>query len=107
MGTGCAYQQPSHHEVSIMDELWLSHFYNELPEKAHQQAEWEDYREAYRFGQRVSRHFAAPYHRVEGQLVAIWDDMIGPGNLSWDDVQPVVEHAYSEAWQGAGALVAA
>jgi hypothetical protein len=90
-----------------MDELWLSHYYNALPEEAHQEAEYEDYRDAYLWARRVSRHLTGAYDEVESQLIDIWDDMIGPGNLTWDEVQPIVEHVYTEAWQGAKALAAA
>ena len=80
-----------------MDEVWLTQYYNDLPETACHHADYEDYRDAYLFGKRVAQHFAEPYEQVEDQLVEIWDDIISPGNLAWEDVQTVVEHAYSMA----------
>lgn len=90
-----------------MDELWLSNYYNTLPDEAHQRAEWEDYRDAWLWAKRVSRYMAGTYDEVAHQLIEMWDDVIGPGNLTWEEVQPIVEHVYTEAWQDANLLAAA
>jgi hypothetical protein len=103
---GCALFQPTHREEPVMDELWLSHYYNALPDEAHQRAEWDDYRDAWVWARRVSRHITGTYDEVEGQLIEIWDDMIGPGQLTWDEVQPIIEHVYAEAGQAAQVLMA-
>jgi hypothetical protein len=78
---------------------WLSQYYSELPCPlfGHKPA-LEDLEEAYRFGLRSRHQHDAPFQQVEEQLRETWDDMLGPVDLQWNDVQPIIEFAYCQGY---------
>lgn len=79
-------------------EGWLLQFYDSLTtERPGKKPALADYRDAYLCGQRFRQHLQEPYGLVEPQVAELWDDLIGPSQLSWDEARPVIEYAYTHA----------
>lgn len=82
---------------------WLQEYYENLPEvEFGRKTELHSLRDAYLFGKRFSQNMQLPYEVVESQMMEVWEDLIGPDTLPWEDAQPVIEHAFNnhsaEVW---------
>jgi hypothetical protein len=54
----------------------------------------EEYWDAYLFGKRFSEQTDLGYDRVMPLMIAAWNDLIGPSNRAWHEMEDVVLAGY-------------
>lgn len=77
-----------------MEDRWLGEYYQSLPGVTRKRSQ-EDYREAYHYGLSSRLKNDATYDESEHDLQEGWNSRQGSTMLEWEEVQPVVRHAYS------------
>lgn len=87
-----------HAEASphLYEEEWLEDYCQAVAASG-KKRNLHDYRDAYLFGIRSSHQNHEPYSIVKESLEEVWNDLIGPDKLEWEEAQPVIEYAYTHS----------
>jgi hypothetical protein len=72
------------------------YYYDQLPTPpSGRKRPFHVYRDAILFGQRSRKQYQVPFHEIKNELKEVWNDLIGPEMLSWDEVHPLLEIIYT------------